>query len=1217
MGTSTSVGPVGNVHPSTAASVLLLALACAGRLPAQGAGTPVTLVPQTGHSGFITDLAVSPDGRLALSASSDFSAVLWDVPGRREIRSLTGHRGAVTSVALDAHRREALTGSEDGTLRLWDLETGEEIRRYSTGEPSVVTRFLAAFRNRQARAQEAYRGIGTAVALGPAGRFVAARTEDGTHLWDRATGRHLRRFEGYAAMESDDGGGHRAAVVFSADGRVLFRADSRDEEIRRWEVGTGEELEPLRGHTDGVTDLALGRGGAELISGSRDGTVRVWSAVSGATVDAFHHGEAVTSVALTADGQWAVAASGAGPLYGWDRQASGTRYAFDKVMSETYPLATPAGAAGPDSPASSALVLGGGYRAVLFWDAAQGDALGGLLGEVSSPPTALAATSSSLIVGSGEDAWDWDLVQGHPLRRYPTAGLVADLAVSTDGRRLFTGSSDSLAAWDREALEGVVMDTGPDRVAAVAVSPDGEAALSADADGRVWWWDLADLSELGGRVVLHTDDIPTALAIHPDGRLAAVADYDGVRLFDLEDEEEVGRLRRGDSEDFDFGSSIRFHPQGTMVMAGSTVGDVRIWRLEDRREVRRLTENGGSVEAVAWDASGTRAFTGGEDGIIREWDIAGERVLRRFTGHSFGIRDLEVLPEGDWLASASQDGTVRLWDLRSGRLAATLLMHRWSGDARGRWAVVTPDGRFDANLLEEVQSLYWTVADDPMNPLAVETFMRDYYQPDLMRRVLARDPLPPVRDVSTLNRTQPRVSVERIEPIPGRTDSLEVTIRAVGTGSASPSSVRAAPAGPGGALDTGVYDLRLFRDGHLVARYPGLPETGGQSASPVTPEEVRAWRAQNRVPAKDTLLSFRVQVPVRPGADSVTFSAYAFNDDRVKSVTHRLTYRFGRALRRRTGTAYVVSIGVSDSGDPGLRLTFPNSDVKLLTDSLPRVLARSGAFVDTVTVPLMTRPPRGNVLTLPAQQTLPGTGQPTKGMIREALRRLAGGDPGGEVGPSAMDPDTAALSRLRAATPDDIVLLTFSGHGVTHPETGEFYLLPSDVPEAPGAALTPEQYRAAISASELSAWLEPVDAGRIVLVIGSCYSTAAVEQEGFKPGPMGDRGLGQLAYDKGIQIVAASQSEALEWGGHGVLAYALAIDGLGRSDGGEGPETLSGLLQHARDRVPYLLPGSAPQTSASSRGGQRAALFDFKPQQIQVQLKPTASGGSLPPGEHP
>jgi hypothetical protein len=79
-----------------------------------------------------------------------------------------------------------------------------------------------------------------------------------------------------------------------------------------------------------------------------------------------------------------------------------------------------------------------------------------------------------------------------------------------------------------------------------------------------------------------------------------------------------------------------------------------------------------------------------------------------------------------------------------------------------------------------------------------------------------------------------------------------------------------------------------------------------------------------------------------------------------------------------------------------------------------------------------------------------------------------------------------------------------------------------------------------------------MDAGEMVMILDACYSAAVVESADFKPGPMGSRGLGQLAYDKRIRVLAASQAKqpAGEAGrlGMGYLSYALTKSGLEGND---------------------------------------------------------------------
>jgi hypothetical protein len=76
----------------------------------------------------------------------------------------------------------------------------------------------------------------------------------------------------------------------------------------------------------------------------------------------------------------------------------------------------------------------------------------------------------------------------------------------------------------------------------------------------------------------------------------------------------------------------------------------------------------------------------------------------------------------------------------------------------------------------------------------------------------------------------------------------------------------------------------------------------------------------------------------------------------------------------------------------------------------------------------------------------------------------------------------------------------------------------------------------------------------MTFILDSCDSASSVESNGFKPGPMGSRGLGQLAYDKRMRILAASQPnqfarESSELG-QGLLTWALTEEGLkeGKAD---------------------------------------------------------------------
>jgi hypothetical protein len=146
-----------------------------------------------------------------------------------------------------------------------------------------------------------------------------------------------------------------------------------------------------------------------------------------------------------------------------------------------------------------------------------------------------------------------------------------------------------------------------------------------------------------------------------------------------------------------------------------------------------------------------------------------------------------------------------------------------------------------------------------------------------------------------------------------------------------------------------------------------------------------------------------------------------------------------------------------------------------------------------------------------------------------------------------------------------------------------------------------------ISSQEVAEWLRPVDAGQLVLILDACHAGASVDAPGFKPGPMGDASFGQLAYDKTMRILAASQADdvALESRSlrHGLLTYALIDEGLGGQTGkaladldGNGQVALGEWLRYGERRVPQLF--------ADIRNGKRRSVRG-------LEAEPTAFGGVL------
>jgi uncharacterized caspase-like protein len=115
-----------------------------------------------------------------------------------------------------------------------------------------------------------------------------------------------------------------------------------------------------------------------------------------------------------------------------------------------------------------------------------------------------------------------------------------------------------------------------------------------------------------------------------------------------------------------------------------------------------------------------------------------------------------------------------------------------------------------------------------------------------------------------------------------------------------------------------------------------------------------------------------------------------------------------------------------------------------------------------------------------------------------------------------------------------------------------FHLIPADLKymgsRAAAGASVDQLLEQSISDRDLERAFDPIDARHLLLVIDACNSGQAIQSEDARFGPMNSRGLAQLAYEKGMFILTASQAyqAALESSrlGHGYLTFALVEEGL-------------------------------------------------------------------------
>lgn len=235
----------------------------------------------------INAVAFFPDGRYVLAAGNDGKIRLWEFASGLPAAMLEGHTAAVLSVAFSADGRYLLSGSKDKTVKLWDVVAGQTLKTFEGHSDEVL-----------------------AVAFSPDGKQALSAGKDKTlRLWDIETGQQIRMFEGHGAEVT--------SVAFAAGGRVL--SGSKDKTLRLWDAATGKLLKTFDA-PDEVLSAAVA--GGRILASGKDKTLRLWDAESGALLKTYEgHGDAVTSVVFSADGRQALSGSLDKTLKLWDLEA--------------------------------------------------------------------------------------------------------------------------------------------------------------------------------------------------------------------------------------------------------------------------------------------------------------------------------------------------------------------------------------------------------------------------------------------------------------------------------------------------------------------------------------------------------------------------------------------------------------------------------------------------------------------------------------------------------------------------------------------------------------------------------------------------------------------------------------------------------------------------------------------------------------------------------
>jgi len=390
----------------------------------------------------------------------------------------------------------------------------------------------------------------------------------------------------------------------------------------------------LRGHEADINAVTFSPDGRLVVTGSDDGTARIWSVDGTGEPIVLDHGEErITEVQFDPDGSHLLTGSSEGTVRIWRT---------DDLRQPTAVFTHPVAFTNAVFVADETEVITWGMNAtVLYWRVRE--------------TAEVVATHESTPLGIA-------------------------VGIRPDGTALIAGS-DERGVWvvnaDGSGDPVIFASEGFARTS-IGLNADGTQVLVGLHEGGVRNLYLDGTTEpvtLEGPTVRFADSF---VAFSPDG---------GFRLMASDDSARVWRPRgRGEPVFFtkheDLINTAVFSPDGSHVVTASDDGTARVWRSRDGMEIAVLEGHGSRVTAAQFSPDGDRVVTISADNTARIWPVdgtialvasawasiwdAGEAFLRERVG--FEIEGLEISPRGGFNTTVSGDGRYRLSTPRDGRV---------------------------------------------------------------------------------------------------------------------------------------------------------------------------------------------------------------------------------------------------------------------------------------------------------------------------------------------------------------------------------------------------------------------------------------------------------------------------------------------------------------------------------------------------------------------
>ena len=733
----------------------------------------------------------------------------------------------------------------------------------------------------------------------------------------------------------------------------------------------------------------------------------------------------------------------------------------------------------------------------------------------------LVNNDQQLVIKSGRTNFvNWNLSSGAMKKAVPISSIDECINVSSDGKSFYIFPDRNFAKKlnaSGEIQKEYATDVTANFPNTISQSFDGKyiataGRFSCDTCASTWHesYNLYVYdATTGKKIISRVDEVASGVFANNSNLLAIKDNFSKypLRFIDIPTGRVVSEINLPQKSDYPSKMQFSFSDRYFVIHTSA----INIVDMESGNIItfsNNLPSNSACITA-RFSSDEKYYVMGSGDGKVFFYDIAAGSYNTELTIDCSvsRVEGISFTRSGRFMFINSEDNFIQVWDLSTRRMVATLYPNTTTND----WAVITPDGRFDASV--NAQSYMYFAKGLDLLPLG--SLFEQYYTPALLPRLLAGEIFPEVK-VDLLDIKQApvvRIFYQETEQRNLEVQDDEVTF--INTTGLAEVTVTAS------SKDDVIDEIRLFHNGKIVTL---------TTRNLIVEDESISREATKKY-----------TITLLPGENKLR--ALALNSERTESKPSEISviYRQDNPsvpvkpvipgnsvidLVDRSATLHLVVVGINQYQNPAMSLNYALADATAVKLELEKDVK---TIISNINTHFVT------------------DGLANKQGIQQAF---------------------AEVQKTAKAT--DVFIFYYAGHGVIGKDK-EFYLVPADVSDLKNVQTELEQK--GIPSGLLQQYAIDIQAQKQLFILDACQSAGAFEAMLSNNGDQ-QKSIAVVARSTGTHWMAASgaQQYANEFSqlGHGAFTYVL-LEALKGSAAADKMITVNGLKSYLQQGVPELM----------------------------------------------